>query len=209
MARDGDGEGVQRRVRDGRDYDDRFRGILDGAAEVFYERGFQQGTLAEIAQRVGLSQPALYHYVDSKDELLRRIMDQVARDLTDALDAALAVEGTATEQLRAIVRQVTAAIVVNRKTFAVYWQELKALPGEVSEAIRSDERDFVAAIREVVEGAQREGHAAPGRSPAIVTAALLGMMCWQYTWYEPDRGTRAEDVAATFEQLVGLAPTPD
>lgn len=200
------GQDVVRRSRNGRGYDDRLRGILDGAADVFYERGFQQGTLTEIAERVGLTQPALYHYVRSKDQLLQHIMRQVANDLTGALERALVVDGTATARLRAIIDEVTAAIITNRKTFAVYWQELKSLPEELREAIRSDERAFVDGIAAVVSGAQEEGTLPADQPTWVLTEAILGMVCWLYQWYSPKGPLSGEEIAFAFSRLLGLAP---
>lgn len=206
MTREGDGDAtIARRTSNGRDYDERLREILDVASEVFYEKGFAQGTLSDIARQVGLTQPALYHYVASKDELLERIMLQVASDLSVALDDARSVNETATDQLRAVIRHVTAAVVANRKTFAVYWQEMKALPEPLRTDIRSREHGFVAAIRDVVTEAQREGSLPVESAAGILTSGLLGMMCWTYHWYEPDRSMSAEEIAVGFERLVGLS----
>lgn len=199
-------EKTVRRYRNGRDYDDRFRGILDVAAEVFYARGFRQGTLTEIADRVGLTQPAVYHYVKSKDELLVLIVNQVATDLSAAADQALTEGDTGAEKLQAIIRRVTAAIVANRKTFTVYWQELKSLPDEIRVAIRADERRFVNVILTVVEQAQEEG-ALPADQPAwVLTEAILGMVCWVYQWYSPDGPLSEDQIAFAFTRLLGLAP---
>ncbi|GAB3348503.1 TetR family transcriptional regulator [Modestobacter lapidis] len=195
-----------RRQRNGRDYDDRFRGILDVAAEVFYIRGFPQGTLTEIADRVGLTQPALYHYVKSKDELLALIVNQVATDLSAAADQALTEGDTGAEKLQALIHRVTASIVANRKTFTVYWQELKSLPDEIRIAIRADERQFVNQILGVVEEAQQEG-ALPADQPAwVLTEAILGMVCWVYQWYSPDGPMSEDQIAFAFIRLLGLAP---
>ena len=193
----------------GRDFDDRLRAILDGAADVFYHRGFQQGTLTEIADRVGLTQPALYHYVDSKDQLLQRIMNQVASDLTGALASALSEEGTATERLRRIIQQVANAIIENQQTFAVYWQELKSLPQDLHDRIREDERGFVDGVAAVVAGAQKEGSLPPDQPTWVLTEGILGMVCWIYQWYSPQGPTTGDEIAFSFCRMLGLAGTPD
>ncbi|MFD2025784.1 TetR family transcriptional regulator [Promicromonospora aerolata] len=55
--------------------------ILRIAMETFAERGFQSASLAEIADRVGLTQAGVLHYFSSKAGLLTGVLD--LRDSTD------------------------------------------------------------------------------------------------------------------------------
>jgi Transcriptional regulator len=43
--------------------------ILDGASQVFTERGYKGATLDEITSRIKMTKGALYYYVSSKEEL--------------------------------------------------------------------------------------------------------------------------------------------
>jgi AcrR family transcriptional regulator len=61
----------------GRDeeYERRRQQIIDGALVVFSEKGFDKATNQEIAQAAGIASPGLiYHYFDSKADLLRQAM---------------------------------------------------------------------------------------------------------------------------------------
>lgn len=49
--------------------------ILDAALAVFAEKGFEGGTMREIAARVGVSEPALYRHYESKDALLCALVE--------------------------------------------------------------------------------------------------------------------------------------
>lgn len=186
------------------DHADKRRAILDGAAEVFERRGFTGGTTREIASTVGLSQPAIYHYVGSKEALLSEIALQVDHDLTAALECALAVSADPVAQLRALVRELCNAVIVNRRTFAVYWKELHALPDDVRSQIAGDERLFVKQVEELVVAAQGQGALPPHASPRILTEAILGMTSWTYRWYRPDSGISPDEVAGAYLQLLGL-----
>lgn len=55
--------------------------ILRIAMETFAERGYQSASLAEIADRVGLTQAGVLHYFSSKANLLTGVLD--LRDATD------------------------------------------------------------------------------------------------------------------------------
>src|SRR3954451_10837655 len=119
------------------------KAILEGAAEVFMRHGFDAGTTKEVAAEVGLSQPAIYHYVGSKADLLREISIEVGRDMMAALENGLASGDSPADQLRAVIHEYTASVVRDLRSFAVFWLELRSLEPEVRAKLREDERDFV------------------------------------------------------------------
>jgi AcrR family transcriptional regulator len=49
--------------------------ILRAALQLFGERGYAGASLRELARRVGVQQPSLYHYFRSKEELVEQILD--------------------------------------------------------------------------------------------------------------------------------------
>lgn len=50
--------------------------IEASAGEVFAERGFRGGSIAEIAQRAGVSAPVVYDHFPSKAELYRHLLER-------------------------------------------------------------------------------------------------------------------------------------
>lgn len=56
--------------------------ILEAASEVFGEKGYVKGSLADIAERVGITHAGVLHHFGSKDQLLLAVLAH--RDATDA-----------------------------------------------------------------------------------------------------------------------------
>ncbi len=56
------------------EFNDRHREILHAAMVLVAERGLAGSSLRELARRVGMSQPSLYHYFDTKDDLVHQII---------------------------------------------------------------------------------------------------------------------------------------
>lgn len=54
--------------------DEKRQAILDVAAEVFREAGFERASMSEICTRVGGSKATLYNYFPSKEELFFEVM---------------------------------------------------------------------------------------------------------------------------------------
>ncbi|SEB70314.1 DNA-binding transcriptional regulator, AcrR family [Paramicrobacterium humi] len=55
---------------------ERRRSIVDAAFEVFAARGYQGGSLQDVADRVGMSQTSLLHYFPSKADLLVAVLNR-------------------------------------------------------------------------------------------------------------------------------------
>jgi AcrR family transcriptional regulator len=194
-------------VDDGRPpgFHEKRRDILTGAARVFERRGFSAGTTKEIAAEVGLSQPAIYHYVGSKEDLLGEIAMQVSRDMTSALETGLAAGETSREQFRAVIREFAAAVIRNQAEFAVFWKELHAIPEAARTAVLADERKFLNRIGSLVKELQGTGELPSDAPTPVVTEAIIGMVCWTYHWYRPGRSPDADQVAQVFCDLLRLS----
>jgi AcrR family transcriptional regulator len=54
---------------------DRRAEILAEALELMAEHGYHGASLRDLAKRLGISQPSLYHYFASKDELVEQIIE--------------------------------------------------------------------------------------------------------------------------------------
>ncbi len=55
---------------------DRREQILEAAVRVFAEKGFARATNRDIARAAGITPGLIYHYFDSKEDLLRSAMEQ-------------------------------------------------------------------------------------------------------------------------------------
>jgi AcrR family transcriptional regulator len=59
--------------------------ILQAAKELFLEHGYDQTTIRKIADRVGVSAPALYLYFQDKEQMMLALCDQTFGHLLDSL----------------------------------------------------------------------------------------------------------------------------
>jgi AcrR family transcriptional regulator len=56
----------------------RLEEVLEAALELIAARGVAGASLRRLAKKLGISQPSLYHYFSSKDELVTRIIEHSA-----------------------------------------------------------------------------------------------------------------------------------
>ena len=81
----GEGNIITTTATDGRRTDTRDR-IRATALEIFSERGWEGATLREIADRLGITRPALYYHFASKEAILDSIHDELARSVDEIIE---------------------------------------------------------------------------------------------------------------------------
>jgi AcrR family transcriptional regulator len=74
--------------------------ILHAAKELFLEQGYDSTTIRRIADRVGISAPALYLYFKDKEALMLALCDQTFGHLIDAIGEIEKTVGDPLEQVR-------------------------------------------------------------------------------------------------------------
>jgi TetR/AcrR family transcriptional regulator, cholesterol catabolism regulator len=177
--------------------------IIRAAADIFRRDGYRAGTTKDIAARVGLSQPAIYYYVGSKEVLLSELAVRLDQDMAATLQRATEHSDQPREQLKTFIRELTRAVMNDTTLFAVYWAESRFLPKAVASQVSADEKRFVRQVEHLVSRVQADGGLPPG-PPPVITEGLLGMVLWMYRWYRKSSGLKADDIADLFLRLVGL-----
>jgi AcrR family transcriptional regulator len=184
-------------------HDERYREIIASATDVFFARGFAAGTTKEIAERIGLTQPALYHYVGGKNHLLAAIALFVRDRLAEVFDVVNRMDGPAEARLRALIFEYTGVMVGESRACAVYWDERKHLDPEVEAEIQSSQRMFLDTVEKLIRSAQRRKQVVAG-DPAVIAQGIIGMATWTYRWYRPKGALSATDIASTYCAMLGL-----
>lgn len=83
------------------DSDSRRAVLLDAAARLFKEAGFGGTSMRDLANAVGILPGSLYHYFDSKDDLLVAVHEKGIADTIDRVTTAIARKSDPTERLEA------------------------------------------------------------------------------------------------------------
>ena len=175
--------------------------IYEHAARLFAERGFAGTNLQDIADAVGLTRPALYYYVKSKDELLT----QLVTEITEAPAAQLReINSTpdldATGKLRAIAQALVMRQATHPARFRLIVRSEAELPDELARAHERGRRAVLDELVHVVEEGTRTGQFRP-MDPKVAALGVIGMFNWVAWWFHADHDT-AESVA---EQLSDMA----
>ena len=175
--------------------------ILQHAAQLFADRGFQGTSMLELASAAGVSKALLYHYYEDKYQLLVAIAEShIDRLVAVVTDVTRHGPGSATERLQALVRRFVAEYASAQAHHQVLVQDIKYLDGEDQARIRGKERAVVQAFAEAIAAA----HPALERQALGKPLAMLlfGMINWLFTWFREDG---ALDYARLSQLVVAFA----
>jgi len=180
-------------------YDRRRAEVVLGAAQVFAERGYDQTSVPELAEALGLAAGSLYHYFGSKEQLLRAICDQLMDPLLERAEELLAEPREPDEQLRALVRLWVAHVVSHRDHMLVFQQERHVIErGAAWRGVRGSRKAF----ERLAEDALARVGTRSSPDLRLALSALLGMVNHTAQWYRPRGRLDATDIADGYVDLL-------
>jgi AcrR family transcriptional regulator/DNA-binding XRE family transcriptional regulator len=174
---------------------------LAAALTVFVDFGYHGSTMRTIAGRAGLSVSGLYHYYESKQDMLVALLDIVMADLDARMHAARA-EGTDPLTRVALLVECLALLHSHRRATAF-------LGASEMRSLQPDKRARLAAIRraqqqmvdEEVRAAVATGQLST-TAPKEAARAVVTMCTAIVQWYRPDGPSTPGQIA---EQYVEFA----
>lgn len=175
--------------------------LLDIAARMFDEHGFDRVSMAMIAREVGLGRSAIYHYFASKDAILASIVESEALAPVGRIQQLANEPGRSpTDRLRAVVHDG----VVRRLSYGSRFVRLARLEAQIPDHLRKDYDRSRRAIYDEHVRLIDEGIASGDFRPVdphIAAFAIIGMATWTSRWFRPDGRLSAEEVAEAIADL--------
>jgi TetR/AcrR family transcriptional regulator, cholesterol catabolism regulator len=183
-------------------YDRRQAQVVLDAARVFAGQGYDQTSVPQLADELGLAAGSLYHYFGSKEQLLIAICDQLMDPLLDEARAIAASDDDAATQLQALVRLWVAHVIERRNHMLVFQQERHVIDhGDQWRQVRERRKEFERLVESVLQRVHEDGHARIA-DPRLSLAALLGMVNHTAQWYRPRGRLTATEIADGYVELI-------
>jgi AcrR family transcriptional regulator len=180
----------------------RDRQILEAAAHIFHERGYADTSVQDVANAVGLLKGSLYYYIESKEDLLFRVLQDVHAQAKQILDVVPEMDVPPLERLAAYVRGHVEFNLRNIEKVAVYYHDFSQLSPERREEIVATRKRYEEFVIALIEEAQAAGEVDPDLDAHVATYSVLGMLNWVYTWYRPGGKVSISDFADLVAEIV-------
>ncbi len=176
------------------DYDERKEAIVEAAAALYARRGFNGASVADLAERCKTSKSLIYHYYQSKEDILFDVMISHVRALDEAAREAATGEGAPAEKLRRLAHAFMALYVGAADRHKVLLNELDNLDDKRRAEIVKTQRGLIEIVQRLL------GEIEPKlrrRSSEGYAAAMLffGMINWTHTWFDPKGPVSADAIA--------------
>lgn len=174
--------------------------ILEEAAKLFTEKGYEATSVQDLAEALGLSKAALYHHFRSKEEVLYEISLLALEGLLREGEKALREE----DPKRALLLYMEAHaryLEENFPFFAAMLQGLSSLSQGRREATVALRDRHEANLRAILKRGVERGSFRP-MDVALAGRAILSMLNWMVRWFRPGGPMRAEEVAQGYYDLI-------
>ncbi|HMG53392.1 MAG TPA: TetR/AcrR family transcriptional regulator [Kofleriaceae bacterium] len=166
--------------------DHRYHEILEGAARLIFQSGYEATSMQEIAEACGLTKAGLYHHIKTKEALLLAIMhygmdmfdDMVLAKTADIVDPVARLRECMARNIALITQDAS-------KEVTIILHEHQTLTGAARDEINQRKKRYVrfleAAFREASERGQIRAV-----DPTLAAFSFLGIVLWTYKWYRAD-----------------------
>lgn len=171
--------------------------VIAEAAALFDSQGYHQTRMEDIANRVGIAKPTLYHYFASKEEILFWIHEEFV-NLLIARHRSRADLGIKPEQeLLEVIGDILDLMETHRSHVRVFFEHYRELPMQYQSTIREKRKIYETLVKDAVDAGVRSG-GFRDVDVDLATLALFGMCNWAYQWYRSEGRYRTREIAFRF-----------
>lgn len=180
--------------------------VIRAAIDVFWARGYPSATIADVAERVGMLKGSLYHYIDSKEDLLIKIFETINVDAVAILQEAASLEASPLERLRYYLERYLGYFLSRYEQMSLYFTEWRHLSeGQHRKQALAQRVEFDAFVSGLITEAQGAGEISSAIDPKHATFFILGAVNSVSTWYRREGPDAAEVIAASYARMtIGL-----
>ncbi len=182
--------------------------ILRRATEVFQRQGVQQTSIEDIAKEVGIKREAVYYYFKGRREILAEIILPQSHALLVGLRNIVTSNQPFQDKLHNAIQSHLQSFNPSYLEMTVALREDHFFGmDEKFRELRRVWKQYSASWTQLIADGQASGEFRDDLDPKLIAYAILGMCNWLSRWFDPDKGTRIEDIIETYFRFAfeGLA----
>jgi AcrR family transcriptional regulator len=179
--------------------------LLRAATRLFRERGFHATSMQDIADALAMNRGSLYHYIESKDDLLWSIVSGALDQLSARVRPIFESDAPGGERLREAIRAHLEFAAEHGDELSLVQIELRSLPPERRRAIIGRRDAYERLWRGAISAAIAEGSLRP-TDVRLAGIAMLSACNWFTQWYRTDGSMSVDEIASAFGDLFLATP---
>jgi AcrR family transcriptional regulator len=184
--------------------------LLEAATHLFKEKGYHSTSMQELADALGMQKGSLYYYIESKEELLRRLLERATAFMATQIDEIYATDLPPAKKLRWALENHAVTMMDHLDLVVVYLQEYRNLPPERMAEALAVRKHYEQVLMQIVEDGITSGEFR-AVNVKMAVFGMLGMLNWTHQWFSPEGPLSSHEVASTLVGLAlhGLTTSPD
>jgi AcrR family transcriptional regulator len=192
-------EGQAKPVRTRRN---RAQDVIEAAIRVFHKKGYASASIQDVAEEVGVLKGSLYHYIDSKEDLLARIFEDSAGHFEELLAEAAALDAPPIERLRSFARECSLWYLRNIERVGIYVNEWEHLSGKRRKEVVRIRMDYEQNLAGLIGAVKEAGEADPALDVNYATYFIFGALNGLPDWYRRRGPDSAEQIADGYAGMI-------
>lgn len=174
--------------------------ILEAAARMLAEHGYEAASLEAVALEAGVTKATLYYHFESKEAIYAAVLTRYLAETVERLEADAEKGGTATEVfLRIIASQLEDTLSPSKRY--IHYQEIVRTDSDTHDTIRAAQRRYEDAVAAVIQRGQESGEFMEG-DPKVLAFLIIGSIGRTARWYRPEGRVPEEEFRRTIAQLL-------
>jgi AcrR family transcriptional regulator len=169
--------------------------LIAAAANLFQRKGFVGATTRELAKSMGLQTSSLYHYLESKQDLLYvvcvRATNAISTQVAEAVKAA-----PPADRLRSAIQAHVAATLSEQDMHAVMLREFRHLDQDRRDEVSRLHHSYHQQIRDLLGEEQDAGRLRKDVDTKYLALMLTNLLNWTIYWFDPAGPLQAPELAS-------------
>lgn len=176
--------------------------IVDAAARVFFEKGYDASSTQDIADVAGILKGSLYYYVKSKEDFLFEIVQEMHEGAIGIVEPLINMPGDSLTRLaKFVVRQVE--YYANNHVYAtVFFREYRALSPERRGPIESSGDLYRKFVGDLLRQGIAEGSVTKDLDLRTAPITMVEMLNSVHRWYRPGGRKSSLDIGRDFATIL-------
>lgn len=159
--------------------------LIKKASHSFLKDGYERTTFKNLAKAVGIQGPGVYHYFDSKEDLLLHILERADLKFQENITDQLKKIDNPEEKVKTLIQNIIRLLSESGEIPLIFDNTLlKKFPQKVKEK-REKEKQAYYFIRETLKDLIESRNIKNHIDLNVAAFSLIGMSVWVYKWFNP------------------------
>lgn len=177
--------------------------LIEVAKRLYQEHGSEHVTVRRIAAAAKIEAGSIYYHFNSRDEIMRAVLESGVYGARDEVLQAIAGAGRDSSPLVRLRAALAAHLKYTlREHFSSRLKSIRRLPKRLRDRHMQQEREYASIFAKLLREADKQGLIKPGFDLSVVRMLVLGSLTWVAEWYDPEGPKSADDVADELMRIV-------